>query len=267
MKKIDLVIIDPQYDFCNPSGALYVKGAEKDMERLATLINRIYPKLDNIHVTLDCHHLMDLAHPDFWVDSVGQNPAPFTVITSADIKNGKYRPSVPSADILKRMIRYVESLEKSGRYPFVIWPPHCLIGTEGATVVPEVMKALNRWAKGQAKIDFITKGSNIFTEHYSAVRAEVPDPQDPGTMINTCFIESLMNCDEIAIAGETGSHCLKNTVEDIVSEFKDDAFIKKFVLLEGCFSPVPTFEKLQDDFVKAMMRRGMRMCRAKDYLG
>ena len=30
---IELVVIDPQNDFCSPHGSLYVKGAELDMER------------------------------------------------------------------------------------------------------------------------------------------------------------------------------------------------------------------------------------------
>ena len=31
-KRIELLIIDPQNDFCDPSGALYVGGAENDMD-------------------------------------------------------------------------------------------------------------------------------------------------------------------------------------------------------------------------------------------
>ena len=34
-KKNALLIIDPQYDFCDPVGALYVKGADRDMEMLS----------------------------------------------------------------------------------------------------------------------------------------------------------------------------------------------------------------------------------------
>jgi len=39
-ERIDLLIIDPQVDFCDPSGALYVPGAEKDMERLSEMVKR-----------------------------------------------------------------------------------------------------------------------------------------------------------------------------------------------------------------------------------
>ena len=31
------VIVDPQHDFCDPSGSLYVLGAEDDMVRLGSI--------------------------------------------------------------------------------------------------------------------------------------------------------------------------------------------------------------------------------------
>ena len=68
--KVELLIIDPQVDFCDPKvGALYVPGAEHDMNRLAAMIRRLNNKIDDIHVTLDSHHLIHIAHPIFWKDS------------------------------------------------------------------------------------------------------------------------------------------------------------------------------------------------------
>ena len=63
MQKIHMLLIDPQVDFCDPSGALYVTGADEDMKRLAKMLERIDGKLDDIHVTLDCHYFVDVAHP------------------------------------------------------------------------------------------------------------------------------------------------------------------------------------------------------------
>jgi len=40
MKKIDLLIIDPQLDFCSPKGSLFVPNADKDMSRLAKMVNK-----------------------------------------------------------------------------------------------------------------------------------------------------------------------------------------------------------------------------------
>lgn len=57
-----LVIVDPQHDFCDPSGALYVDGAERDMERLAIFVRKATPVLDDIHVSLDSHQDLHIAY-------------------------------------------------------------------------------------------------------------------------------------------------------------------------------------------------------------
>jgi nicotinamidase/pyrazinamidase len=63
-KKIHLIVIDPQNDFCDAkNGSLYVKGADKDMERLSAMVNRIPEKLYDITTTLDSHHTIHVAHP------------------------------------------------------------------------------------------------------------------------------------------------------------------------------------------------------------
>ncbi len=266
MINVHLVIIDPQQDFVDPKGALYVKGADKDMDRLTKFLDRAVHKIEDIHVTLDSHNYLDCAHPGFWRDSKGKQPNPFTIISAAEIEQGRWTPFKPS--LTARMIAYAKALEKGGRYPLCIWPPHCLIGSAGAAVHENLFKALNNWAlETGSQIDWVTKGSNIFTEHYSAVRAEVPDPDDPdGTGLNTRFIQPLMDADIIAIAGEAGSHCVANTVRDVAAEFKDDSYVKKIVLLEGCYSPVPGFEKYQDDFIAEMTKRGMQVVKVEDFL-
>ena len=37
-------------------------------------------------------------------------------------------------------------------------------------------------------------GANPWTEHYSAVQADVPDPQDPATQLNRALVERNANC-------------------------------------------------------------------------
>src|SRR5437773_344219 len=104
-KKIHLVVIDPQYDFCDVNGSLYVTGADKDMERLANMVNKLRKKIDDIHVTLDSHHLVHIAHPIFWKDSSGNNPKPFTVFGSKEVKDGTWTTTKPS--LYKRALEYV----------------------------------------------------------------------------------------------------------------------------------------------------------------
>jgi nicotinamidase-related amidase len=265
IKNVHLLVIDPQYDFCRKDGSLFVQGATEDIDRLSLMVKRLGSKLDDIHVTLDCHHSIDVAHPIMWRDSAGRHPDPFTIITAADIESGRVSPTLPS--LTGRFIEYTKSLEKSGRYPLCIWPPHCLIGSLGNTVMPNLFNELKEWEhKNFGLVDYVSKGSNIYTEHYSAVKAEVPDPDDLSTHVNTKFVQTLMEADVLAIAGEAGSHCLGNTVRDIASEFGDDSYVQKMVLLKDATSPVPGFESFQDDFINEMVGRGMSLSTTVDFL-
>jgi hypothetical protein len=53
-------------------------------------------------------------HPEWWIDAASKNPDPFTVVTLADIKAGKWRPVVEPA----WSIRYVDHLEKNAQEKF-----------------------------------------------------------------------------------------------------------------------------------------------------
>ena len=269
MQKIELLIIDPQVDFCDPSGSLFVPGADEDMVRLAAMIDRMGDKLNRIRVTLDCHHLIDVAHPKFWRNSEGKSPDPFTIISVEDVENGTWQPFHPSLN--KRMKEYVKALEKNGQFQHCIWPPHCLIGSDGYKVYPVLYESLLQWESNKSwNIDYVSKGSNLYCEHFGILEAQVPDPQDPSTQINTVLIEALMQADTILIAGEAGSHCLKVSVEQIAEKFGDDSYVKKIVLLTDATSPVQSpvvdFPAIQEQFIQDMTTRGMRTSTTVDFL-
>jgi nicotinamidase/pyrazinamidase len=272
MQKIELLIIDPQVDFCEPHGALYVPGAENDMDRLATMIRRLKDKIYDIHVTLDSHHRVDIAHPIFWLDSSGNHPAPFTIITLDDINKGSFRTTNPA--FMDRAGEYVASLAKNGRYPLCIWPEHCLIGSDGAKVINDsapLYDALLEWENDFAMVDYVTKGSNFWTEHYSAVQADVPDPEDSGTQLNWSLVNTLEKADIIPMAGEASTHCKINTVLDIANNFGEDN-IKKMVWLEDATSPVPDppgttmFSDFLAASLKDLVNRGMQISNTVDFL-
>lgn len=263
---LHLLVIDPQNDFCDPqNGSLYVPGAEGDMDRLATLVRALGPQIDDIHVTLDSHHPVDIAHPCFWRDAQGNAPAPFTQISFADLEAGRWNTTLPAAR--PRALRYLRQLEEGGRYPHTIWPPHCLIGSRGHNVVPVLFDALKGWEEQRfAVVDYVTKGSNLWTEHFSAVQAEVPDPSDPDTQLNSRLIDTLEQADTLVLAGEASSHCVANTVRDIVNGLSDPRFTQKMVLLRDAMSPVPGFEAHADRFVQDMQTAGVEVMTCADLL-
>jgi nicotinamidase-related amidase len=261
---MDLVVIDPQIDFCHPDGALSVPGADQDMERLAEMVRRLAPKLNDIHITLDSHRKVDIAHPIWWKDSSGAHPSPFTIISVDDVEAQRWVTTKPS--LQARSLQYLKDLAAGGRYPLCVWPEHCIIGSWGHGVYPVLFDATQVWADRFAMVDYVTKGSNPNTEHYSAVQAEVPDPSDPSTQINTAFIERLEAADIILFAGEARSHCLANTVRDIVDAFSDPQYVKKIHLLTDATSDVPGFENLGEEFVKEMTAKGMQLTTTTEFL-
>ena len=136
-------------------------------------------------------------------------------------------------------------------------------------VHPELSGAVHDWEDRFAQAEFVTKGSNPWTEHFSAVQAEVPDPSDPSTQVNTGFVETLERADVILLAGQALSHCVANTVLDIAANFSDPGFIQKLVLLEDCTSEVPNppgltiFSDFTARFMADMQAKGMRVENSK----
>lgn len=266
-----LVIIDPQNDFCdlppqycqqdpfNPAlrltPALPVPGAHADMLRVAQLIRAAGSAFDAISITLDSHQRLDIAHPGFWRQSDGSQVMPFTQISAADVRSGKFRPC--SKDALPRVQAYLDALEAQQRYVHMVWPVHCEIGSWGNNVHADVRAAYNDWEEMTGvSVGKIVKGTNPWTEHYSAIQAEVPDGDDMTTQLNRAFLDHLKEADRIYICGEAGSHCVKSTVEHIVANF-DPADAGKLVLLTDCMSPVSGFEAQYQAFVADMQVRGV----------
>jgi nicotinamidase-related amidase len=263
MEKIHLLLIDPQRDFCDPTGSLYVGGADEDMKRLSEMIKRMGKDLSDISVTLDQHHKMDISHPIWWKNSEGKNPDPSTIITSSNIEEGIWTPTISSLRSI--MLQYAKELERKGRYPLCIWPEHCLHGTSGATITDCINESLNEWIlKTKNNINFINKGLNPFVEHYSAIKAEVEDLSDPTTQLNTRLIRALKEADLILLAGEALSHCLANTVRDLSNEFTKD-HIKKIVLLTDASSSVAGYESLGEDFIEELTAKGMQLAKTTDF--
>jgi nicotinamidase/pyrazinamidase len=258
-----LLIIDPQNDFCDfapapgATPALPVAGADADLQRVAALIDAAGDRLDAITVTLDSHHRLDIAHPGFWRRGDGAAVDPFTPITAAQVRAGEFQPRAPTA--LPRTLAYLDELEVRGRYTLMVWPVHCEIGSWGHNVHAGVRAAYNRWEEArQATVQKVVKGSNPWTEHYSAVQAEVPADDDPATALNTALLADLDRFDLILVAGQASSHCVKATTEHIVQHLPGGR-PERLVLLTDGMSPVGGFEPQAAAFLADMQARGVRL--------
>ena len=274
-----LLIIDPQNDFCDlpdnwcpvdprngqrVAPALPVKGAHADMQRLALFIRKHEEQIDRITFTLDSHQRYDVAHPSFWRKGDGSDVSPFTPILAKEVRAGTYAPRDPRA--LERVLQYMDALESQGRYVLMVWPVHCVIGSWGHGVHADVHAACDDWqVKRRTAVRNVFKGMNPWTEHYSAIRAEVPDREDPETDVNDRLLRELAKADRLLVAGEASSHCVRSTVEDIVNhlpKLSPEWTASRLVLLTDCMSPVGGFEREHVAFLDSMRASGVQLAQS-----
>lgn len=268
MTAFHLLLIDAQNDFCDLPGeagarpALPVPGADADLRRVAALVRRAGHAIDAITLTLDTHHRLDIAHPGWWRTGEGGEVAPFTAITAADVRAGRVRPRREGEAARAQALAYLDALEAGGRHALRVWPVHGEIGTWGHQLHAEVREACAAWELARLRTtDLVIKGLNPRTEHYSALQAEVPDPDDPATGLDRALLARLDAADRLIVAGEAGSHCVRATVEHLVENLPDrrPARLGRLVLLTDAMSPVPGFEAVQADFLARMRGLGVRL--------
>ena len=275
---LELLIIDPQNDFCDlpedllPRSAglrpaLPVPGAHADLQRVSTLIRAADRALSGITVTLDTHQRVDIAHPTFWCTGGGTAVAPFTPITASDVRAKRFVPR--RSEHLGRVLAYLDALEKLGRYTLMVWPIHCELGTWGHNVHPAVQAACQAWEEAHAEnVTHVLKGQNPWTENYSALLAEVPLDDDPATQLNRGLIDRLDAVERLLICGEASSHCVRATTEHLVANLADPTpqRLSRITLLTDCMSPVAGFETQHAEFLAGMAARGLSLSTSGDVL-
>ncbi|GMF15084.1 unnamed protein product [Phytophthora fragariaefolia] len=236
---LGILVIDQQVSF-HPGGSLAIGSADEDAARIAAFISNHTSELSQVILTMDSHQRYHIAHGIFWENDAGESPDPFTTIYSHNITDGVWKPR--DASLNDYVLAYTQSLEASGKFSLTIWPEHCLIGSPGHNIVPDVLASALEWTKVSLKpIQYVMKGSNPFTEHYSALRAEYELAYDPSTRLNTALIKSLQRAGKLVIVGEALSHCVNFTVRDLVDSWPVER-LSDLIILTDCSSPVAGFE-------------------------
>ncbi|KAG1708833.1 hypothetical protein DVH05_022454 [Phytophthora capsici] len=251
-----LLVIDQQVDF-HPGGSLAIPTANEDAECIAAFIRKHSGELKQLVLTLDSHQRYHIAHGIFWQNADGKSPEPFTLITAKEIAEGVWRPK--DLSLKEYVLAYTTALEASGKFTLCIWPEHCIMGSPGHNIVPDVLEAAVDWTKTSLKpVQYVMKGSNSFTEHYSALKAEFELPYDPATSLNQELVNSLKLADKVIVCGEAISHCVNYTVRDLVAVWPKERR-HDLVILTDCTSPVPGFEKAGEEFLRDMAAEGLTL--------
>src|SRR6476659_4478545 len=125
-RRVHLLLIDVQKDFCFPEGTLYVagrsgRGAIDDSRRIAEFIYSNLNSLTDVTTTLDTHLAYQIFFPSFWLDKSDQPLAAFRTITADEIAAGEVRPNPAIAKWLcggnytwlcKQVLHYCRELER-----------------------------------------------------------------------------------------------------------------------------------------------------------
>ena len=251
-QKVGLLLIDVQNTFCIPDFELFVNGAVEDNIRLCQFIYRNLGSITEIIPTMDSHTAMQIFHPIFWLNEAGEHPAPASIISYEDVRQGIWQVNLDLADSLtngdrskleQHALYYVKKLSEDGKYPLTIWAYHSMLGGIGHALVSAVEEVVFFHSIARkSKTNFELKGSNSLTENYSVLSPEVIDSADgkPIANKNISLIKKLLKFDAVIIAGQAKSHCVAWTIDNLLTEIKniDASLAKKIYLLEDCMSPV-----------------------------
>jgi nicotinamidase/pyrazinamidase len=263
-----LLLVDPQIDFVHPDGALSVPGAVQDARRTIEWLFANLEHITSIAVSLDSHVPNQIFYPTWWSDPSGKPPEPFTVIGSAEVRSGRWRPLF-DADWSRD---YVAELEARARKQLMIWPYHTMIGSPGHAVTPALYEAIAYHAAARrAQPQFILKGMLPRSEFYSLLEPEVKVADDPRGGLNRDFLEDLEGCAAIYIAGQAKSHCVLETVNSLARCWSGRPdLLARIHLLVDCMSSVAhpeiDFEALAQEAFEGLAGQGIRLVRSTDPL-
>jgi nicotinamidase-related amidase len=284
---VALILIDVQNTFCLPDFELFVAGrsgmgAVEDNRRLTAFMYRNLGEITHITATMDTHRPLQIFHALFLVDDEGNHPPANTMITSDEVKAGKWQVN-PAAvaslgveqEYADRFLRhYTKRLAEKEKYDLTIWPYHAMLGGIGHALVSGMEEAIFFHSIARhTQADYLIKGEQIFTEHYSAVGPEVfidPDGEKIAHK-DEDLLGIVRTYDRIVIAGQAKSHCVAWTVSDLIKQIKeeDPTLADKIYLLEDCTSPVviPDVVDFTDQADRAYERfsqEGLRIVRSTD---
>ena len=274
--------IDCQVAFCTPGASLFVPGAVEDTVRAIEWLYRHLPRVTTLVLSMDTHSVHQIFHPAAWVDADGRHPSPFTVISTDDVRRGRWIPVLRPegvADVRALCLEYCEQLEKSGRYVLTIWPYHALLGGASHALVPSLMEAaLFHAVARRTETVFEMKGRAATTENYSVLSPEVRSLGGRTVgHFNTGLFDLLLGHDRVYVFGQAKSHCVRSTLLDVMEECRrrDPGRLTRVHVLADAMSPVPPppldplppaldFPRVADEALRTFGAAGMRIVRTTD---
>lgn len=210
MNKEILIIVDPQNSFCDPTQPMYVPGAEKDCEVIASMLHHYW---DEVIVSMDMHSMHSMYHDIFWSKDKDHS-VQFEGFGRVTKDNFMVEFFPDNNDYVNKISKI---LERSGYID--IWPVHCVTGTYSASIENRIAEQLGFWSVRASKpIHYMFKGTNPFKENYSMFTNKRQIKKINYIFNSTCT-HLLDDTLTIYVCGEAASHCVKETVKDIINKY------------------------------------------------
>lgn len=277
-RKVALLIVDMQWDFVHPTGNLCVPGSQDDLARLVSFIYRNSEEISSVFVSLDTHHEYQIFFPSWWkYMDADERLAPFTLVQlnqkqeAIDANTG--RRVLPLIDPRWSLGSYLPQLKTKAQKDLMIWPYHCIEGSMGHNLMPALSEALAFYSAARlSQVNRLIKGTCPQVEHYGIFAPEVEYPKHPNGGINTAVLDMIATHDLIYVAGEAKSHCVLETMKQLVSYFGNQPeVLRKIRFLADCTSsvvhPAVDFESLAKTELKTMGRKGVQLVTSTDSIG
>ena len=173
-KKRALIVVDVQEDFCEPNGSLAVTGGRG----LASLWNQLLASEEYV-----CKIATRDSHPRDHISFASQHPGAQPFTSTHTIQNPK------NAD--------------EPAFTTTLWPDHCIVGTSGHDLIPELDQ--------QYVTHYVGKGKDKRVEEYSGFGAPFRNPSIP-TDLHDILKKS--NVDQVDVVGLAFDYCVKHTAID-----------------------------------------------------
>ena len=193
---------------------LPIFGATLNMDDLASNIKDNINNIDYLLVIKDSHNGNEINNKLNWINSTGHQPNDYQIINYSDIGKNWW----PTSISLEYAKIYSNYLLLNNKNPIIMWPEHCIIGTEGHKIIDKVQDSLNLWEQQKSKkIIYLEKGTNQHSETYGVL----PEARLPLAFNNkntSIIVDEIINIvtkyTNITIIGDEYSHSTLTVYKD-----------------------------------------------------
>ena len=159
----------------------------------------------------------------------------------------------------KEQTSYVKKLKKENMKNLIIWPYHCLYGTDGWLIEKQLNNMLLFFERAkEINIHKIMKGTERFTEMYGAIKPEIVTPET--RFFDMAWVYDLKNYKKIYICGEAKDLGLYETVKQICIMYSGDKNItKKINVMMNCGSSIYDDKNINNKYETLSDKYGIKL--------